>query len=98
MSFIITEAVEIKSFDFKGKPQYAFEYVDRHCYWDVYNCKVCITSQMDDTKHPKPRKKKSFGKILKEKWKKGHKEVALLGQPSGKFNYLVKYSHHLKQN
>ena len=40
----------------------------------------------------KPRKKKSSGRILKERWEKGHKEVAPLGQPSGKFDYLVKYS------
>ena len=92
MSSIIPEAAEIRSFDSDGKPQYAFESTDGHCYWDVCNCKKCLASQTDDTENLKPRKKKSSGRILKERWEKGHKEVAPLGQPLGKFDYLVKYS------
>ncbi|KAL5545043.1 hypothetical protein UlMin_008827 [Ulmus minor] len=90
MSSIIPKVAEIKSCDSDGKPQYAFESTDGHCYWDVCNCKKCLASQTDDTEDLKPRKKKSFGRILKERWEKGHKEVLPLGQPSGKFDYLVK--------
>ncbi|KAL5562553.1 hypothetical protein UlMin_032300, partial [Ulmus minor] len=89
MSSIIPEAAEIKSFDSDGKPQYAFESTDGHCYWDVCDCKKCLASQIDDTENLKPRKKKSSSRILKERSEKDHKEVAPLGQPSGKFDYLV---------
>ena len=44
MSSIIPEAAEIRSFDLDGKPQYALESTDGHCYWEVYNCKKCLAS------------------------------------------------------
>ncbi|KAF4402876.1 hypothetical protein G4B88_010328 [Cannabis sativa] len=76
---------EILYFDSQGKPIYAFESSDGHKYWDVCNCKSCLK---DDEPSPRP----TPGKRLKKKLEKGDKTIGLLGQPSGKFDYIVKYS------
>jgi hypothetical protein len=38
------------------------------------------------------QKRKSSGKKLKAKYSQGDRTVDILGQPSGKFDYLIKYT------
>ncbi|KAF4369790.1 hypothetical protein G4B88_022175 [Cannabis sativa] len=61
---------------------------DGHIYWNICNCSDCTTSN-DQEEAPK---KKSDGKKLKENWENGQKDIGPLGEPLGKFDYLVKYS------
>uniref|UniRef100_A0A803PTZ0 Uncharacterized protein n=1 Tax=Cannabis sativa TaxID=3483 RepID=A0A803PTZ0_CANSA len=88
MSTIIPEAVEISSFDKDGSPIYAFKSASGHIYWDICNCSNCTTSNEQE----EAPKKKSAGKKLKENWESGQKDIGPLGEPLGKFDYLVKYS------
>ncbi|KAF4375467.1 hypothetical protein F8388_024126 [Cannabis sativa] len=88
MSTIIPEAAEISSFDKNGSPIYAFKSTSGHIYWDICNCFDCTTSNEQE----EAPKKKSAGKKLKKNWENGQKDIGPLGEPSGKFDYLVKYS------
>ncbi|KAF4369255.1 hypothetical protein F8388_022911 [Cannabis sativa] len=76
---------KILYFDSQGKPIYAFESSNRHKYWDVCNCKSC-------SKDDEPSRSPTLGKRLKQRLEKGNKNINLLGQPSRKFDYIVKYS------
>ncbi|PON33365.1 hypothetical protein PanWU01x14_353430, partial [Parasponia andersonii] len=88
MSTVIPAAAEIESFDKDGNPCYAFSSKAGHCYWDVCNCQMCASG---DWPEAKPQTKKT-GRILKEQLEAKSEKVGLLGQPSGKFDYIVKYS------
>ena len=44
-----------------------------------------------DADSPK-QKRKSFGKKLKARYNQGDRTIDTLGQPSEKFDYLVKYT------
>ncbi|PON42240.1 Viral movement protein [Parasponia andersonii] len=88
MSTVIPATAEIESFDKDGNPCYAFSSKARHCYWNVCNCQMCASG---DWQEAKPQTKKT-GRILKEQLEAKSEKVGLLGQPSGKFDYIVKYS------
>ncbi|GMN26540.1 hypothetical protein TIFTF001_040875 [Ficus carica] len=54
-------------------------------------CPACINDHSNDDHHDRP-KKISSGKKLKKRHQHGDKQVGTLGQPSGKFDFLVTYS------
>ena len=58
-----------------------------HKYWDVCDCPDCTNTPDDEEP-----KKSSPGKKLKQRLAKEDKQIGLLGRPSGKFDYIVKYS------
>ncbi|GMN21490.1 hypothetical protein TIFTF001_047286 [Ficus carica] len=82
---------DILSFSSSGSPQFAFKSQTGHCYWDVCFCPACINDHSNDD-HPDRPKKLSSGKKLKKRHQDGDKQVGTLGQPSGKFDFLVTYS------
>jgi hypothetical protein len=81
--------VPVESFSTNGLPVYSFAQ-DNHVFWDTCNYDDCCSPDMEVDS---PRQKmKSFGKKLKARYNQGDRTVDTLGQPSGKFNYLVKYT------
>jgi hypothetical protein len=81
--------VPVESFSKDGLPVYLFSQ-DSHVFWDTCNCDSCRNPDMDNNS-PK-QKKKSLGKKLKDRYNQRDRTVDTLGQPFGKFNYLVKYT------
>jgi len=81
--------VPVESFSKDGLPVYSFAQ-DNHVFWDTCNCDSCCNPDMD-ADSPK-QKRKSFGKKLKARYNQGDRTIDTLGQPSGKFDYLVKYT------
>ncbi|GMN75331.1 hypothetical protein TIFTF001_056834 [Ficus carica] len=83
---------DILSFSSSGSPQFAYKSQTGHCFWDVCFCPDCIKDgySMDD--QPDRPRKISSGKKLKKKYQDGDKHVGTLGQPSEKFDFLVRYS------
>ncbi|GMN49672.1 hypothetical protein TIFTF001_018844 [Ficus carica] len=82
---------DILFFSTNGSPQFAFKSQTGHCYWDVCFCSACINDHNNDDQPDRP-KKISSGKKLKKRHQDGDKQVGTLGQPSGKFDFLVTYS------
>ncbi|GMN19044.1 hypothetical protein TIFTF001_049884 [Ficus carica] len=82
---------DILSFSSNGSPQYAYKSKTEHCFWDVCFCQDCIKDHTTDDQPDRP-KKISSGKKLKKRYQGGDKHVSTLGQPSGKFDFLVTYS------
>jgi len=81
--------VPVESFSNDGLPVYSFAQ-NNHVFWNTCNCDDCCSPDMEDDS-PK-QKKKSSRKKLKAKYNQGDRTVDTLGQPSGKFDYLVKYT------
>ncbi|GMN43201.1 hypothetical protein TIFTF001_012402 [Ficus carica] len=82
---------DILSFSSNGSPQFAYKSQTGHCYWDVCFCPACINDHSTDDQPDQP-KKISSGKKLKKRYQNGDKQIGTLGQPSGKFDFLVTYS------
>ncbi|GMN51363.1 hypothetical protein TIFTF001_020519 [Ficus carica] len=85
------DKADILSFGSNGSPQFASISQTGHCYWDVCFCPACIEDHINDGYSDRP-KKISSGKKLKKRFQDGDKQVGTLGQPSGKFDFLVTYS------
>ncbi|GMN47843.1 hypothetical protein TIFTF001_017027 [Ficus carica] len=51
----------------------------------------CLKDSHQDNSKIRP-KKASSGKKLKQQLEDGHKHIGTFGQPSGKFDFIVKYS------
>ncbi|KAG5222187.1 movement protein [Salix suchowensis] len=83
--------VPIKSFSNTGLPVYSFA-EDNHNFWDICHCDSCSNEAMTDEDDTPRHKRKSSGKKLKSRYINGDRTVDTLGQPSGKFDYLVKYT------
>jgi hypothetical protein len=81
--------VPVESFSNDGLPVYFFAQ-DNHVFWNTCNCDNCCSPDMEDDS-PK-QERKSFRKKLKARYNQGDRIVDTLGQPSGKFDYLVKYT------
>nr|TKR90937.1 hypothetical protein D5086_0000228410 [Populus alba] len=81
--------VPIESFSKDGCPIYAFSQ-DNHVFWDICSCESCSNEDLeaDFPKH----KRKSSGQKLKVRYNHGDRTIDTLGQPSDKFDYLVKYT------
>ncbi|GMN19077.1 hypothetical protein TIFTF001_049887 [Ficus carica] len=62
---------------------------------ETSSCSGCIKDSQEDD-FPIYPKKISSEKKLKQQLRDGHKHVGTLGQPSGKFDYIVKYSPPLR--
>uniref|UniRef100_A0A6N2KCQ4 Uncharacterized protein n=1 Tax=Salix viminalis TaxID=40686 RepID=A0A6N2KCQ4_SALVM len=65
---------------------------DNHSFWDTCHCDSCSNEAMTDKDYTPRYKRKSSGKKLKSKYINGDRTVDTLGQPLGKFDYLVKYT------
>ena len=87
MTAVEPDKAEVLAFQDNGSPVYAFQTATGYKYWDVCDCPDC--TKTPDDEEPK---KSSPGKKLKQRLAKGDKQIGLLGQPSGKFDYIVKYS------
>uniref|UniRef100_A0A6N2MSM9 Uncharacterized protein n=1 Tax=Salix viminalis TaxID=40686 RepID=A0A6N2MSM9_SALVM len=83
--------VPIESFSNTGFPVYSFA-EDNHSFWDTCHCDSCSNEAMADKDDTPRHKRKSSGKKLKSRYINGDRTVDTLGQPSGKFDYLVKYT------
>ncbi|KAJ6927545.1 hypothetical protein NC651_011556 [Populus alba x Populus x berolinensis] len=81
--------IPIESFSKDDLPVYSFS-LDSHVFLNICNYDSCCNLDMDNSS---PRqKRKSLGKKLKDMYNQGDRIVDALGQPFGKFNYLVKYT------
>ena len=83
--------VSIESFSDIGLPIYSFA-KDNHVFWDTCHCDSCCNEAITDEDDTPRHKRKSLGKKLKSRYNHGDNTIDTLGQPSGKFDYLVKYT------
>jgi len=81
--------VRVESFSKEGCPVYSFSQ-DSHVFWDICNCESCCNEDLEPDS-PK-QKQKSSGQKLKVRYNQGDHTIDTLGQPSGKFDYLVNYT------
>ncbi|KAK9723857.1 hypothetical protein RND81_05G030500 [Saponaria officinalis] len=75
--------IPIHSFNSLGDPVYVFKDESGHKFFDVCDCENCIMTDSDSDDYPRKRNrnKKSYQKILKEKYVSGDPNVGLLGEP-----------------
>lgn len=59
--------------------------MEEHQFFDICECPDCLADDYEEIPH---RKKKS----IKQRYDEGDSSVGTLGEPSGKFDYLVYYS------
>ncbi|KAG5251713.1 movement protein [Salix suchowensis] len=78
----------IESFSDAGLPIYSFA-EDNHVFWDTCHCDGCCNEVMADEDDTPKHKKKSYGTKLKSRYNHGDNTINTLGQPFGKFDYLV---------
>ena len=81
--------VPVESFSKDGRPVYSFSQ-DNHVFWDICNCESCCNEDLEPDS-PK-QKRNSSGQKLKVRYNQGDRTIDTLGQPSGKFDYLVNYT------
>ncbi|XP_022880271.1 uncharacterized protein LOC111397527 [Olea europaea var. sylvestris] len=87
--------ISIYGFDANGRPIYCKSDNLGHIYWDVWFCAKCIEDEEDlfnDRPSRKKKKKKNSQQKLREAYENKSAEVDLLGEPSRKFDYYVKYT------
>ncbi|KAJ0096058.1 hypothetical protein Patl1_15629 [Pistacia atlantica] len=79
----------------EGAPVYAFsDPTTGHKYWDLCDCDECYYDSIRDENHsrrPKKKKSRSSCSTFKRRYDQGDPHVGPLGQPSGKYDYLVSY-------
>ncbi|KAJ0027306.1 hypothetical protein Pint_35958 [Pistacia integerrima] len=87
------EDIPIVSFDANSAPVYAFaDPVTGHKYFDLCDCDACHEdAEYDLPRRKKKSKKNNSCKEFKDRFDKGDPSVGSLGQPSGKYDYLVSY-------
>ena len=82
-------SVPVESFSKNGLLVYSFAQ-DNHVFWDTCTCDSYCNPDIE-ADSPK-QKRKSSNKTLKATYNQGDITIDTLGQPFGKFDYLVKYT------
>ena len=82
--------VEVLSFKPDGTLVHTFTSATCHKYWDVYTYRDYANDDNEEVEKGKGRS--SPDKKLKQQLANDHKQIGLVGQLLGKFDYIIKYS------